>query len=449
MTEDTAMPHINRRRVRGRWGVAAALVLFACLSGHGANSLGPRADDPAPANDDPPLAPTPDLAPLRLAIPVLDPNVPSSHEAQRRQRVWPELRNAESVRIAVKLMEKIVERGTFRDVVVSPDARASADFYLLARIEQSNGEDLKLGWRLADATQRSWIPDNCRNCWRNESRRLWNGWHDAHDAAEIDPFDPLYARIADQIHGKIAELASRHARQMEKNRRLEARGRSGKLSDLETAAATRSLVFAAFFAPDLYGDAVKEKRGKLKLSYLPVQNDDDWARIESIRARDERFAVLVSDEYAGLADRMRKPYSDWQKESFPLAREARLARRAAFWSGVAGGVAAVGAAAAAGDESNPKSEETAAVLATAATVAVVNSVLETRKANAMHAQINEIGATTQAALKPMVVETRDRTITLTGTASEQFRQWRALLRELYANTATDIEAVRFGEGGEG
>lgn len=426
------------------WGVVA-LVLLASLSVD-AERLGPRADSgPVPKEDAPPEQVRTSI-PLRLAIPLLDPGIPSSLGNTVEIGIWPELRNAESVRMAVRLMERVAERGTFRDVVVSPDGSASADFYLLAQIHESNGEDLKVSWRLADATQRSWIPDNCRRCWRKENLRLRDGWHDAHDAADSDPFDPLYRRIAEQIHDKIAELGDRHERQMEQNRRSARKGRSGKLSELETAATTRSLVFAAFFAPDLYGDAVQEKRGRLTLSYLPTMDDDDWARIESVRARDERFAVLVSDQYAGFAERMQKTYSDWQKESFPLAREARLARREAFWSGVAGGVAVVGAAAVAADDSVSAADEKAAVLATAGAAAIANSVIEAGKARAMQAQINEIGATAQAALKPMVVETRDRTVTLTGTASEQFRQWRDLLRELYSNTATDIEAVRFEQG---
>lgn len=427
---------------RGIHAVVVALAMLSYLAAP-AVELGPRAEPPGETRNEQEHLPLP---PLRLAIPLLDPGVPSSEEKRYRQGIWPELRNAESVRIAVKLKEEIAKRNTFREVVVTPDASASADFYLLVRIDQSNAEDLKLRWRLMDATQAFRIPGGCTgasNCWRRASHRIWNGWHDVHDSVERDPFVPLYGEIADRVHREMVDLARRHEHRVQKNRRLAAKGRATKQSELEAATTTRSVLFAAFFAPDLYGDAVERKRGRVRLAYLPAQNGDDWARIESIRARDERFAELLSDQYEELAEQMHKTYAQWQQDNFPLAREARLARREATWSAVAGAIGAAGAVAAAADEGNPHSKETAAVLAAASAAAIANSVIERKKLDALRDQINEIGATAQGSLKPMVVATRDRTVTLTGTAREQFQQWRALLQEIYVNTANDLEAVRF------
>lgn len=416
-----------------RVGLLTSLLLVA-LSVSGV-TLGPRAHDTSTERAR--EAPEADAPSLRLAIPLLDAGVPEDKEEQFDRRIWPELRNAESVRIAVKLKEAIEALGTFPEVIVSPDTSASADFYLLARIEASNGEDLRLGWRLMDAAQRSWIPSACPpRCWRTTKYRLWEGWHDAHDAEHEDPFAPLYTEVAGDVHRAIALL-----------RKKDRRTHPSRLSDLDRATTTRAVVFASFFSPELYGDAViQHPRGFLELDHLPARDSDDWARIESIRARDERFAMLVSDQYLGLAAQMQKTYSDWQKDNFPLAREARLARREATLSAVLGGIAAAGAVAAAVDGGNPK--DTSAVLAAAGAVAIANSVSERKKAEAMHAQINEIGATVHGALKPMVVATRHRTVTLTGTAREQFLQWRELLRDLYENTLTDIEAVQFAPSGE-
>ena len=426
---------------------AAVVAIFAATSAS-AVTLGPRAEDPPPraAEERPAL----DVPPLRLAIPVLATGVPRSEEEQFKKRIWPELRNAESVRIAVKLKEAIDARRTFQDVVVTPDASVSADFYLLGRIAASNAEDLEVRWSLVDATQTYQIPrcSGGKACRRTDKYRLWDGWHDVNDSAQKDPFGPFYAEIADRIHRKIAELAAQHAKQAARNRRQAAAGRRTKLSTIDAIVNTRSLVFAAYFAPDLYGDAVKERRGRLTLDYLPTQEGDDWARVESIRARDERFAVLLSENYASFVADMHDPYSQWQKDNFPFARDARLARREATLSAVAGAIGAAGAVAAAADEGNPNSKGIATVLGAGAAAAIVNSVHERRKASAMHDRINELGASVQGALKPVVVATRERTVTLSGTAREQFQQWRALMREMYANTANDIEAVQFADAGE-
>ena len=353
--------------------------------------LGPRLD--ATPRGQTPKNATLDAMGLRLAIPLLDPGIPSSEKKQYERGIWPELRNAEAMRIAIKLREQVAKRGTFREVVVSPDASVGAEFYLLARIDDSNGEDLNLRWSLVDATQTYRIPANCSrsNCWKTDN------------------------------------------------------GRATKLSELETAAAARSVVFAAYFAPDLYGDAIREQRGRLKLEYLPSQDGDEWARIEAFRVRDERFAVLVSEQYGGFAEQMGRPYAEWQKENFPLARQARLARREATLSGIAGALGAVGAVAAAEDGKGG----TAGALAALSAAAIANSLHERKEASALRDQINELGAAAQLMLKPMVVATQDRTVTLTGTAREQFTQWRTLLRDLYVNTSTDIEAVQFAEVGDG
>ena len=433
-----------RPRTRGVQAALSALVVLATLS-LAAIELGPRVDDTLPGET--PKDSTLDAMGLRLAIPVLNPGIPSSQEEQYKRGVWPELRNAEAMRIAIKLRERIAERGTFRDVVVSPDTSASAEFYLLARIDESNGEDLKVRWSLVDATQTYRIPSRCRgsNCWKTEDRRLWDGWHETNDVSQTDPFGQLYAKIADQVHEAMAGLARKHEKQVEKNRKARAKGRATKLSELEAAKAARSVVFAAYFAPDVYGDAITKKRGRLELAYLPSQDGDEWTRIEAFRVRDERFAVLVSDQYDGFADRMHKPYAEWQKESFPLAREARLARREATLSGIGGALSLVGAVKAVDDGR----DATGGALAAVGAAAIANSVKESKKASAMQKEINELGATAQIALKPMVVATRDRTITLTGTAREQFTQWRTLLRELYMNASSDIEAVQFAEDVEG
>ena len=434
-------------KLQRRWATRTVLTATAILGtlAAAAVELGPRVDHTPPGETAKDA--TLDAMGLRLAIPVVDPGIPSSQEEQFRRGIWPQLRNAEAMRVAVKLREQIAKRGTFRDVVVSPDTSASAEFYLLARIDESNGEDLKLRWGLVDATQTYRIPANCRrsNCWKTDDVRLWEGWHEINDVSTTDPFEPLYAKIADQVHKAMTDLARKHESQVEKNRRQATGGRGSRLSELEEAAAARSVVFAAFFAPDIYGDAIQQQRGRLKLSYLPSQDGDEWARIEAFRSRDERFAVLVSEQYDGFAGQMGKPYAEWQKENFPLARQARLARRESTWSGIAGAIGAVAAI----DAADDGREGTAGALAAVSAAAIANSIQERKEASALQEQINELGAAAQLVLKPMVVATQDSTVTLTGTAREQFTQWRALLRDLYVNTSTDIEAVQFTSDGSG
>ncbi len=47
--------------------------------------------------------------------------------------------------------------------------------------------------------------------------------------------------------------------------------------------------------------------------------------------------------------------------------------------------------------------------------------------------IRELGDSLQAEVSPMVIEIQGRTVELTGSIEEQYKKWRALLREIYIN----------------
>ena len=81
---------------------------------------------------------------LDVVIPVFDPGLPADETKWEESGIWPELRRAESVRVAVKTRDAIKNLGDFGSVVVSPDTTASGDLYVIGKIVDSNGEDLKL-----------------------------------------------------------------------------------------------------------------------------------------------------------------------------------------------------------------------------------------------------------------------------------------------------------------
>ena len=58
----------------------------------------------------------------------------------------------------------------------------------------------------------------------------------------------------------------------------------------------------------------------------------------------------------------------------------------------------------------------------------------------MHAEaLREVGESFDAEAEPMVVELEGQTRRLTGSAEERFREWRRLLREIYARETGDLE----------
>ncbi len=393
--------------------------------------LGPGAAEPSGAQTA--ERPLRRLPPLDLAVPVLDPGLPANQQAWEKRGIWPELRRAEAVRSAHMIAEAIRARGLFDRVIVTPDSAASADLYLLGEITRSNGEDLRIRFRLLDATGRNWLAD------RTVRHRVPEGWHENNVHRRVDPFADLYTEIATLVEQRALVEAGRHAAAEKRNQSRIARGRSPRLSDVEKLALTRDLVLARYFAPDIYADTLRESNGRLRLRYLPAMDTEEWIRIQTVQARDRDFSQRLSGGYADFTGRMQQSYALWQRDSYPIARQQRLLKERSTAQAILGVLAAAATVAAAADKDVGTLPTVAAGAASAALL--YSSFRTNRQRRAEVAELNELGRSLQTELAPAVVELEQGTVTLRGTATEQFTQWRELLRAMYANQTDDLTAV--------
>ena len=414
---------------------ASLLTLFLCGFSMAADRpLGPQIETVPEAAPKTPMEREPlNLPPLVLAVPLLDPGLPKNPEVWEKRGIWPELRRAESVRSAHLLAEAIRSRKLFDAVVVAPDTTTSADLYLLGQITVSNGEDLGIKFELLDATGKTWIPK------KTLRQRVPEGWHEDNAHRNVDPFASLYESIAAAVEKRLVREAKQHAKIVKRNQSRIAKGRNPKLSEVEKVALIKDLVLARYFAPDLYADTLKESNGRLRLDYLPAMDTEEWTRIQLVQVRDQDFGQRLSEGYANFADRMQGSYALWQRDSFPVAREQRRLRERANTQAVLGVLAAAATVAAAAD-GDVGTLPTAAVGAASAAL-LYSSFRTNKKRKEQVDELNELGRSLQSELAPASVELRERTVTLKGTATEQFAQWRGLLRELYANDTEDLAAV--------
>lgn len=376
---------------------------------------------------------------LRLAIPVLDPGIPESTEEQTHQGIWPELRKSESVWAAFKLKEWMHRYNQFDSIVVSADASVSADVYLIGRIEKSDGESMRIDYQVVDATGDIWLPD------MSDSHRVEIGWHQRHEGTGQDPFDPLYNEIADTVYEALKDRGKAHVERLERESRRKNQ-EERRLTDLERIAATRDLAFARFLSPREFGDALVATNGRYEIQYLPETEGSDWARINSIQVREDDFAKVIEKYYEEFANTIKDEYAQWQRDSFPIARELRIAKRNRALQGVAGAVllaAAVAAetdgAAADGDGSAQLGTRVGAALGGSL---LVSSFVNNERRKVAVAEINELGGSLHNSLKPTRVDLDGKVVTLTGTVHDQFTQWRTMLTEMYEATERDIESVQ-------
>ena len=231
-----------------------------------------------------------------------------------------------------------------------------------------------------------------------------------------DPFQNVYVNIANDL--------------------LEARRNLGEDQLLEVQRVA-DLRFASEFAPSAFeGYLAREaKSGRYSVERLPAENDPLLERVEAIRERDATLVDTVSDGYAAFSERMSEPYGNWRRYTYDeILAEQKLKAQAR--TRIALGALAVAAAVlvpdSCGSSDCARIVDAARYGAAAGGVMAVSSGLKKREESKMHTDVlKELSSSFEAEAAPLVVDVEGRTLRLTGTAEEQYAEWRRLLHELY------------------
>jgi hypothetical protein len=100
---------------------------------------------------------------------------------------------------------------------------------------------------------------------------------------------------------------------------------------------------------------------------------------------------------------------------------------------VLGAVAVVGGVLA-GQNTGSSAGSAAATAAVIGGIYAFKSGLDKRAEIKLHSEsLKQLGDSFQAEVQPMVVDVEGRTLQLTGSAEQQYTEWRQLLRQLYEN----------------
>jgi hypothetical protein len=187
-----------------------------------------------------------------------------------------------------------------------------------------------------------------------------------------------------------------------------------------------------------------EKGGAFRIVRLPAAEDPIATRIDRIRERDDKVVDTVNGYYANFADQMRESYGDWRRTSFDeIEKEDRLRSQARTRTvlGTAAVLASVLAPGSCG-ALNYNCQRMENAVRTAGVVGGAASVLSGLKkysdARVQGQALKELSQSFQSEVAPQVVEVEGRTLRLTGTAEEQYREWRSLLHELYTGDSAGV-----------
>jgi len=398
-----------------RWGMGRALAVLGCAALLAAGGCVMQESKPlAKLNPIQADRQIPQDELLDVVVHPLDPGIPPNLDAKAldKQRINPDIRKAESRYLATLLRGTLESSGQWGAVRVAPESAQFIDVNVWGRILESTGAKLVLEITVKDSTGRVWI-----------DARRYQGPPDTGsyktDAAlkARDPFQNLYSAIANDM------VAARDALP------------AGERRDIRRVT---QLAFAGDLAPAaMSGYLAKDPKGLVRVARLPATDDPIATRVERIRQRDATVIDTVNGYYANFSDQMSLSYGQWRRASFEeIEKEQRALNQARTRTYL--GAAAVLASVLVPNQCsvydyNCQRVQSAARYggAIGGTAAVLSGLKKYADAK-VHAQaLKEMSETFQSEVAPQVIDIEGRTLRLTGTAEEQYREWRRMLHELY------------------
>lgn len=343
---------------------------------------------------------------LDVGVRLFDPNVPEDEGQREKERIYPEVRKAESRYIPVLIRDTLEDTGQWGQVRVLPRDGTGMEVFIDGRIVQSDGRRLVLDVTVSDAAGRTWF------------RKTYEGDADTRAYKDVvakprDPFENVYNTLANDL------LAAR--RTLTREQRVALR----RVADMR---------FASDLAPYAFGSYLaKDKRGLYSVTRLPADDDPVVQRMQRVRERDYALVDTLNEHYANFGSSMAVPYTEWRKYTQEELEAEAQAKREALTRQVLGAVAVVGGIMA-GAETSSSAGSAAATAAVIGGMYAFKSGLDKRAEIKIHTEsLKQLGDSFQNEVQPMVVDVEGRTLQLKGSAEEQYAEWRQLLRELYEN----------------
>jgi hypothetical protein len=349
----------------------------------------------------------PDAARLDVVVVEFDPGLPADGKSIPDD-LYPEIREAESKLLSIRLAKTLEETKHWGAVSVLPSEPIASDVTVTAKILHSDGRDLQMLVRVRDSAGRTWFERKYRT-------RAAEGSYRSADKT-FDPHQPMFNTIANAMVEARSEL---DAKQLEE---------ISTISELE---------FASHLSPEVFDGYLKKNRGgSVEIARLPARNEPMLERVAEVRLRDEMFADTMGIHYRNFASQLGSNYRHWRETSSQevYARDAlrkeQIARGLGSLLVLAGVVTGAGAIT---DKDDSGRAATGLAIAGAMIIQHQMQIIRSlEQQKQMHEEgLFELAESFQAEVQPMVVELQSTNVRLTGTAAAQYEEWQRLLHDVY------------------
>ncbi len=420
MTSRTALARATRSR-----GAAAALRAISLLGAIGL--AGCMVQDVKPLAKINPVQASQQIPQdelLDVAVREFDPGLPadvSDVDALAKRRIYPDVRKAEARLLAASLRSTLESTGQWGAVRVVPENVQFVDVVVTGRIIASTGRGLALEVSARDSQGRVWLE---RAAFRSDADI---GSYKTEAALKArDPFQNVYSQISNALLAARERLTATDRREIR------------RVTDLRFAQDLSADAFSGYLA--------KDQAGITRVARLPAADDPQWARVRKIRERDVSVVDTVDGYYTNFNERIADSYGGWRRTSYDAIEKEERARGQARTRTILGAAAVLGSifvpgTCASGNYDCQRIENAArGAAATGGIAAVLSGVKKYSDAKVAAQDVRELADSFQNEVAPQVVELEGRTLKLTGTAEEQYREWRQLLAEVYREETGGVVA---------
>ncbi len=357
---------------------------------------------------------------MDVAIPVFDPGFPTESDGSidydeiEEEGIWPQVRRLEANRFAIATKEALGDTKSFGSINVTPDASALADVYVLGKINYSDTETVEIGVKVMDAKNTVWGEEEFEY-------RVSEGWYrDAMSRGE-NPNGPVFEQIAKFVYDLLIKKSEAYKQEVQ------------MVSDMR---------YAQMYSPESFSQYLAQsRRGEIELVSAPSDSDPMLRRVRAIQAKDEQFIDSLQETYDSFWVTTEAPYRKYQKETLPEAKKIRELEAERTTKQVTAGLFAV-ASVLLGSNSGSTAGQVAAAGAGLAAIGTLSEAIKTNKE--LHAQrdlFDEMGQNLDIQVADQIVEIDNQRIELQGTASEQYYQLRARLKDIYEMESTPMTTL--------
>jgi hypothetical protein len=339
---------------------------------------------------------------LDVGILVFESDKMTQEQAQKKHTSQ-EIRKAEQHFMPYHLKNTLQQSSYWGAVRVLPGETESIDVLVKGKILESNGEHLILQVDVMDATRKKWFSKKYKS---EASLAFYSG----NRAGEKDAYQDLYNIISNDMANFFKKLSP---------------------EEIKNIRTVSKLKFAQDFAPTVYdGYLTGDEKDLISVNRLPADGDTIMTRLLKIREREYMYVDTLNEYYQEYYANMWSSYENWRKLNYEEIKAIRKIESNALKQKLLGALLVAGAIALnAGEVKNTGALQVGMILIGGQVI--VNGFNVTKEAEIHSAAIKELSESFGSEMQPIVMEFEGKQYELTGSAEEQFKHWRELLRQIY------------------